>query len=119
MELSYNQKQSLAREGFVRVPGVVPRVMIDRALREINHAVGEGMNVEEMPKFRAQTYCPGITRSQAIGGLLKAPPAWSLAESAIGGGRIQPAEYGQIALRFPGLQDPPGAPRPHIDGMYS
>ena len=28
-------------------------------------------------------------------------------------------DYGQIALRFPGLQDPHGEPRPHIDGMYS
>jgi hypothetical protein len=26
---------------------------------------------------------------------------------------------GQIALRFPSLQDPPKEPRPHIDGMYS
>lgn len=119
MELSYNQKQSFARDGFVILPGVVPRIMVDRALREINHSAGEGMNVAEMTKFRAQTYCPEITRSPAIGGLLNATPAWSLAESAIGEGRIQPADYGQIALRFPGLQDPPGAPRPHIDGMYS
>ena len=119
MELSYDQKQSFARAGFVKISGVIPRVMLDRALREINHAVGEGMNVVDMPRFRAQTYCPQITRSPAITGLLNSTPARTLAESAIGEGRIQSEEYGQIALRFPGLQDPPGAPRPHIDGMYS
>lgn len=119
MELSYDQKQSIVRDGFVKIPGVVPRVMVDRALREINQAVGEGMDTADMTRFRAQTYCPQIARSQAIGGLLNATPAWSLAESVIGEGRIQPTDYGQIALRFPGLQDPPGAPRPHIDGMYS
>ena len=119
MELSFAQKQALIREGFVKVPGVVPRIMVDRALREINHSVGEGMNAADMTRFRAQTYCPEITRAPAISGLLTATPAWSFAESAIGPGRIQPADYGQIALRFPGLQDPPAAPRPHIDGMYS
>ena len=119
MELSYDQKQSIVRDGFVKIPGVVPRVMVDRALREINHAVGEGMDTADMTRFRAQTYCPQITRSPAIGGLLNATPAWSLAESAIAEGRIQPTDCGQIALRFPSLQDPPGTPRPHIDGMYS
>ena len=75
--------------------------------------------IRQCDRFRAQTYCPQITRAPSINGLLNATPAWSLAESAIGEGRIQPTDYGQIALRFPSLQDPPGAPRPHIDGMYS
>src|SRR5437660_6924864 len=115
MELNCAQKTTLMERGFVRIPGVVPRILCDRALREINHSVGEGMNVDDMTRFRAQTYCPEITCSPAISGLLTATPAWSIAESAIGRGRIRPQEYGQIALRFPMLKDPPDAPRPHID----
>ncbi len=119
MELSEREKAQLVDQGFVKMPGVVPPIMVDRALREINHCVGEGMNVADMTRFRAQTYCPNLTRTPSIAGLLNATPAWSLAESAIGRGRIGPSEYGQIALRFPGMQDPPGEPRLHIDGMYS
>lgn len=119
MELTHLQKQTLAAEGFVKVAGVVPPAMVNRAMRAINHCVGEGMNVADMTKFRAQTFCPGLTRAPAISDLLYATPAWSLAESAIGSGRIEHEEYGQIALRFPSMQDPPPAPRPHIDGMYS
>ena len=119
MELSHAQRKAIFENGFVRVPGVVPRVMVDAALRAINASVGQGMNVEEMTTFRSQTFCPEITRTPPITDLLNRTPAWELAESAIGPGQIQPVGYGQIGLRFPGLQDPPGPPRPHLDGMYS
>jgi hypothetical protein len=119
LELSHAQKVAIRDDGFVLVPGVVPRIMCDRALREINHSVGEGMNVADMPILRSQSYCPEITGEPVIRDLLAATPAWQLAESAIGAGRIRAEHHGQIALRFPGLQDPPGEPRPHIDGMYT
>jgi hypothetical protein len=119
MELSYAQKQALVEHGYVHVPGVVPPVMVDAALRAINASLGEGMNVADMPRLRAQSYCPELQREPVITGLLNATPALSLAESAIGKGRLRPAGGGQIALRFPTMQDPPGAPRPHLDGMYT
>src|SRR5438876_4909621 len=119
MELSHLQKLALFDRGYVKIPGVVPRGMMDAALRAINHSVGEGMNVEEMVRFRAQSYCPELTKTAVITDLINRTPALELAESAIGVGKIRPVGGGQIALRFPGMQDPPPRARPHLDGMYS
>ena len=119
MQLTHAQKQQFIEQGFVRVPGVVPRVMVNAALRAINHAVGEGMNVEDMTRYRSQTYCPEVARSPVITDLVNRTPALSMAESLIGEGKIKSVGGGQIALRFPTLKDPPGQPGPHLDGMYS
>ncbi|HZT44253.1 MAG TPA: hypothetical protein VFA07_18960 [Chthonomonadaceae bacterium] len=119
MELSYAQKQDLFEQGFVKIPAVVPRIMVEAALRAINHSVGQGMNVDDMTTFRSQTYCPEITGSEVITDLIHRTPVWSLAESGVGGGTLRPVKGGQIALRFPSLQDPPALPRAHLDGMYS
>lgn len=120
MQLSVVQKQQLYEQGYVHVPGVVPRVMVNATLRAINHSLGEkGIAPEQLPIFRSQSYCPELRQTPIISDLLNKTPAWALAESAIGVGKIQPVNGGQIALRFPGLQDPPGVPRAHIDGTYS
>ena len=119
MQLSYAQKQAIFEEGYVHVRGVVPRVMVNAALRAINSSLGEGMNKEDLPRFRAQSYCPELQSTPVISDLVNKTPAWSLAESVIGEGKIKPVRGGQIALRFPTMQDPPGPPGPHLDGMYS
>jgi len=54
-----------------------------------------------------------------ITGLLNDTPAWSLAESAIGKGRIQPSRGGQIAIRFPIAGDPELRLGGHLDGRHS
>ena len=53
MELTYAQKEQIYEQGFVKVAGVVPRVMVEAALRAINHSIGQGMHPDEMTKFRA------------------------------------------------------------------
>ena len=118
MQLNARQKQEFRDNGFVCVPGVVPPLMVGVALRAINHSVGQGINVANMTRFRAQSYCPEIQNAPAIAGLLTKTPAWELAESVIGAGRIKPPGGGQIALRFPSVDEPSPA-RPHLDGMYS
>jgi hypothetical protein len=119
MELSYLQKREFVEQGFVHVPGVVPRVMVDAAVRAINSSLGEGMDPELMVKFRSQSYCPELQRTPVITELLTATPAWSLAESLVGEGKIRPTTAGQIALRFPTMANPAGPARPHLDGMHS
>jgi hypothetical protein len=119
MELTHAQKREIYENGYVHLPGVVPRVMVDAALRAINHSVGEGMNADEMVRMRAQTYCRELTDTPVITDLFNATPARALVESAIGTEKIRPIRSGQIALRFPTMQDPPPAGRPHLDGMYS
>lgn len=119
MQLSYFQKKQFYEQGYLVIPGVVPPVMVREALRAINHSVGGGMPPEQMTKFRAQSFCPELQGSAVISDLFNRTPAVALAESAIGEGKICPVKGGQIALRFPGMQDPPPAPRPHLDGMHS
>jgi hypothetical protein len=119
MLLSHAQKLHFVTHGYVHVPGVVPRLMVDAALRAINASLGEGMNVSDMQRFRAQSYCPELQQTPVITDLLNATPALSLAESLIGSGQVAPVKGGQIALRFPAPVDPPPEPRPHLDGMHT
>ena len=119
MELTAAQKQSLYDQGFVNLPCIIPRELVDRALRAINASLGsQGIDPNNLTKFRAQSYCPELTTSPAITGLINDSPMWSLAESAIGVGKIRPVKGGQIALRFP-IMEQPGEPHPHLDGMYT
>lgn len=119
MQLTYGQKQHLLTQGYVQIPGVVPPVMVGAAVKAINNSLGKGLPPDQMTKFSAQTFCPELTSTSVITDLFNRTPARELAESAIGEGKINPVGHGQIALRFPTMQDPPPAPRPHIDGMYS
>jgi len=119
MELTHLEKQALFEQGFVKIPGVVPRVMVNAALRAINHSLGQGIDPGRLPIFRSQSYCPELQSAPVITDLLHKTPAWTLAESAVGEGKLQPVNGGQIALRFPGTQDPPPNPGGHLDGMYT
>ncbi len=119
MELTHFQKQAFYRDGYVVVPGVVPRVMVDAALRAINHSIGEGIPAADLPTIRQRSYASEIAGNPVITGLFNNTPAFALAESLIGAGKFRPATGGQIALRFPSMQDPPGPPRPHLDGMHT
>ena len=104
MELTHVQKLALFDRGYVKVPGVVPRVMVDAALRAINHSVGEGMNVEEMVRFRAQSFCPELTKTPVITDLINRTPALELAESAVGVGKIRPVGGdSSLTVFYPGI----------------
>ncbi|MEZ4662293.1 MAG: hypothetical protein R2911_32485 [Caldilineaceae bacterium] len=56
MQLSHHQKAEFVRRGFVKVPGVVPQVMVNEALRAINHSLGEGIDPAQVPIFRSRSY---------------------------------------------------------------
>ena len=120
LELNHAQKTAILHDGFVVVPGVVSKIQVDRALKSVNHSLGDkGMHPDELNALRSQSYCKEIQDSREIKGLFDETPTLSLAESAIGVGKIKPVWGGQIALRFPSHQDPPSVPRAHIDGIYS
>ena len=45
MQLTRQQKLQFHRDGYLIIPGAVRLSMVDRALRAINHSLGEqGMN---------------------------------------------------------------------------
>lgn len=119
MQLSHEQKRQIWEDGYTIIPGAISRVQVDAALRAINHAIGEGMPPEQMTKFRSQTYCPELHGTPVITDLFDATPLRALMESAVGVGMLMPTGAGQIALRFPILQDPPPSPIAHIDGVYT
>jgi Phytanoyl-CoA dioxygenase (PhyH) len=119
MKLTFEQKTSMLKHGYIHIPGVIPKLMVDNAVRHINHSVGEGMDPGNMQTYRAQSFCPELQNQPPIAGLFNDTPVKSLVEDLIGEGKARPVGAGQVALRFPSLQDPPGKPRPHLDGMYS
>jgi hypothetical protein len=119
MHLTEHQKITLYEDGVVQLPGIVPRAHVDRALRAINSSLGTlGLPPADLPRFRAQSYCPELRTAPEILGLLTETPLWNVAEALIGTGKIRPVTSGQIALRFPTLETP-RAPQPHLDGMYT
>ncbi len=116
--LGHTQTRALVDEGFVHLPGLIPKALIDRALGAINRSLGhEGLPKDQLPSFRARTYTPELTGSDAIRNLYTASPLTTMAESAIGVGKVKTPSEGQVALRFPSPATA-GAPVPHIDGLY-
>lgn len=100
MLLTPQQKQQIVDDGFVVLPAVVPRALLDDALRAINASVGDGMNRDEMPSFRTLSFCPELREQPVIRDLFAATPLRETCEELLGVGN---ARYGggQIALRFP------------------
>lgn len=119
MQLNFKQKQQIFEDGFVHVPGVVPRVMIEAAQRAINNSLGQGVHPDDIARFSAQSYCPEVQSTPVITDLYNATPLRALAESAIAPDVLKGVGSGQIALRFPTLKDPPPLPRAHLDGVYT
>jgi hypothetical protein len=122
MELTDAQKREFAERGIIKLPGVVPEELVGGALRAINGSLGEkGINPDDLPRFRSQTYCPELCNTPVIRDLYNATSISTIAESLIGPGMVAPVGGGQIALRFPSpnFAEPERVHGPHIDGMYS
>ena len=116
------QKQSFKQKGYVKLPQIVPQSLVETARRAINADLGQnGMNPDDLPIMRSQTYCRALTKTPPITDLYNASPLKSVAELLIGENKVRPVGSGQIALRFPSadLQAAPRPPGPHLDGMYS
>src|SRR5260370_16315634 len=119
MELSVSQKQRVAQDGFLQLPGAVPPELVDAARRAINASLGDlGIDPAQLTRFRAQSYCPELQGASVITDLVHVSPVWGYAESAIGQGQIRPVVGGQIALRFPSTE-PLRPPHAHIDAIYT
>ncbi len=113
------QKLEIIDTGFTLLRNVVPAEKVGAALRVINAALGaNGADPAQLPIYRSRSWVPEVAGDPAIIALLTETPLWSLAESAIGAGMIEPVDNGQIAMRFPSME-PAVAPHAHIDGMYT
>ncbi|MCY4410383.1 MAG: hypothetical protein OXC27_07955, partial [Caldilineaceae bacterium] len=81
MHLTYAQKMEFYNKGYVRVPGVVPGVMVDAAVKAINHSFGNGIDPSQMTTFNAQSFCPELRQAPEITDLYNRSPVKLLAES--------------------------------------
>jgi hypothetical protein len=119
MELTRRQKLQFYEEGYLKIPGVVPRVMVEAARHAMNHSIGEeGMSKEDLTTMRSRSYCRELQNAPVITDLFNKSPIIPLAESLVGAGNVQPAGSAQIALRFPGAVGvDPAEPRGHLDGL--
>jgi phytanoyl-CoA dioxygenase PhyH len=118
VKLNADQREALLRDGYATVPGVVPAARLAAALRAINHSLGQGLPPADLPVFRSRSFCPELQRAPVILDLLRATPAWLLAECLLGEGRVESVRSGQIALAFP-QTEAPEAPYPHLDGLHT
>lgn len=120
MRLTYAQKKDFMENGFVKIPGVIPKSMIQQTVKMINHSLGsEGMNKEDLPKFRSLSYCPELQNAPMMADLIYKTPAVDLVQSIIGEGNLSDTRYAQIALRFPTMADSTGPIGYHLDGMHT
>jgi hypothetical protein len=115
--LDDQQRRALRDEGYLVLPGLVPRAQVDAALFAINQSLGSaGIDPAQLPGFRARTFTPELARHPALLGLYTGGPLEAAAQAALGAGRVRAPSEAQIALRFPGNG---GAAVPHIDGISS
>lgn len=113
------QKKAFARDGFVVVPGLIPRPLIDAALRDINHRLGKGDHDGKDSYADSVDYLSEYVRSSPIMDLMKASPLRELAASLLGHNKVEPCTQAQVVLRFPAkTDDSPATVSVHIDGMY-
>ena len=119
--LTRKQKLEFYENGYLKIPGAVPKLMVDQARRAINHSVGNvGMHDADPEKFRQKALCRELTNTPVITDLFNKTPVLGLLESLLGEGNVKPVGNGQIAMRFPQpLGVEPGVPSGHLDGLGS
>ena len=67
--LTLAQKREFYDEGYLKIPGVVPKVLIDEALRAVNHSIGTvGLGGEDMENNRSAFHCAELLRAPVIFG---------------------------------------------------
>ena len=116
--LTAPQKTALRDQGYVVLPGLVPRVRCEAALTAINASLGRGLRPEDVPRFRATSFCPELQKAAVIVDLFRETPASASAASLVGGDGLERVTTGQIALSFP-TDTGTRPPHPHIDGLYT
>lgn len=120
--LTAAEARHFREQGFVVLPGFVPRAMAEEARRSINAALSGGC-AELCPGDPEPSGVTGameaVRDTPAISGLLRDSGLLPLAESLLGG--LDPAAKprGWIVLRYPQLERSAKGSNFHIDGVYS
>ena len=119
--MSDAQKESLYEDGFVVVPGVVPKDMVNRAKRRINQCIGmarrAAMGYQDLGADRhlvedraalldeAGETLEALGAEDVIADLFNESGAIELLESVVGAGAVEPHAAGQMQVLFPPTED--------------
>ena len=117
--LSKAQKRQFVEDGYLKIPGVVPKVLVDAALRAVNHSIGViGQGGEDLSNNRGAFFCSELLDAPVILDLFNKSPIIEIAESLMGEGNVQPVVRAKPYPRFPlPLGEDAPEPRGHMDGI--
>ena len=117
--LTDTQKREFVKEGYLRIPAVVPHVLIDAARRAVNHSIGNvGIGGKNSANSRSAFFCAELLDAPSILDLFNRTPVIEIAESLMGKGNVLPITRAKPYPRFPlPLGEDPPAPRGHLDGI--
>ncbi len=117
--LSPERKARLVEDGFVALPGAVPRPLIDAALQGINHRLGPGQRTKTPRSYDEAEYETDYRSEPELLALLNESGLFASAESLLGPGKIHPGYEAQVALRFPASRNAARTKglAAHVDGL--
>ena len=117
--LTQAQKRQFVEDGYLVIPNVVPRVLVDAALRAVNHSIGHvGEGGEDLSNSRSAFFCAELLDAPVILDLFHKSPVVPIAESLMGEGNVQPIARAKPYPRFPlPLGEDAPEPRGHLDGI--
>lgn len=123
MQLTPAQKTHLREHGFVQLPGIVPRRLIDGALRSVNIALSGGSTElcsGDPDPTGISKAVDALQGTPPINDLVLRSPLKAVAEDLLGEVNWHVKPKGWLVLRYPRPDtDPPKRPNYHIDGIYS
>lgn len=119
--LTRQQKLDFAENGYLKVEGAVPQVMVEAARRKVYHSIGNvGMGGEDLSRHRSGYFCAELMSDETIVDMYNKTPVMEIAEDLMGEGNVQPVERAKTYPRFPlPLGEEADEPRGHIDGIGS
>ncbi len=119
MLISEEKKRHFIEHGYVILENAIPRERIEAVRRVINYKLGQGFDPEQREIFAAQSYFPELREDELIKGLVTDTGVYRMAEEITSPGSLRPVQRGQLAIRFPKLDDKVKQPGGHIDGTPS
>lgn len=121
MSITVAQKRQFVEEGYLKIPGAVPKHMIETARRAVNYSIGNvGIGGEDLANHRSGFFCAELLDAPFIIDMYNETPVMEIAEALMGKGNVLPVARAKTYPRFPmPLGAEPSPPRGHIDGIGS
>jgi Phytanoyl-CoA dioxygenase (PhyH) len=114
MHPSRDQLRAFAERGYVVIPNVVSRSLIDGAMQQIDRLMEQAPPPADHRGFHFYWEQPSRDTDPPTA-LLQRSSAWNIATSFVEPHHLEPPEQIQVSLNIPVWRHRPGGP--HIDGL--